>query len=164
MYFTKMEKLNIARKYNLDLSTCAEPCRMDGISIEGCLSVNAINKMLGTHIPNKFTENNKFRLECTCYGGKTDLLRYNSNCASSCVYCYAHHNSDRMLNYYNEDGTLKQNRFTDSGLNKPVTKKIDALSISDKTETFGVHIDPNIVRNYKTWLNDNKDGIAKKRC
>ena len=155
--------LSIAKKYNLDLSSCAEPCRMDGISIEGCLSVNAINKMLGTHIPNKFTENNKFRPECTCYGGKTDLLRYNSNCASSCVYCYAHHNSDRMLNYYNEDGTLKQNRFTDSGLNKPVTKKIDALSISDKTETFGVHIDPNIVRNYKTWLNNNKDGIVAYR-
>ena len=94
---------------------------MDGISIEGCLSVNAINKMLGTHIPNRFTENNKFRPECTCYGGKTDLLRYNSNCASSCVYCYAHHNSDRMLNYYNEDGTLKQNRFTDSGLNQTPT-------------------------------------------
>ena len=113
--------LSIAKKYNLDLSSCAEPCRMDGISIEGCLSVNAINKMLGTHIPNKFTENNKFRPECTCYGGKTDLLRYNSNCASSCVYCYAHHNTDRMLNYYNEDGTLKQNRFTDSGLNQTPT-------------------------------------------
>lgn len=113
--------LSIAKKYNLDLSSCAEPCRMDGISIEGCLSVNAINKMLGTHIPNKFTENNKFRPECTCYGGKTDLLRYNNNCASSCVYCYAHHNSDRMLNYYNEDGTLKQNRFTDSGLNQTPT-------------------------------------------
>ena len=53
--------LNIARKYNLALSTCAEPCRMDGISIEGCLSVDAINKMLGTQIPNKLTENNRFR-------------------------------------------------------------------------------------------------------
>lgn len=173
VYFTHARKeviegiakqvLSIAKKYNLDLSSCAEPCRMDGISIEGCLSVNAINKMLGTHIPNKFTENNKFRPECTCYGGKTDLLRYNSNCASSCVYCYAHHNTDRMLNYYNADGTLKQNRFTDSGLNKPVVKKINALSISDKTETFGVHIDPNIVRHYKTWLNDNKDGIVAYR-
>ena len=155
--------LGLAKKYNVDLSTCAEPCRMEGISIEGCLSVDAINNMLGTHIPNKKTDNNKFRIECSCYGGKTDLLRYNTNCASSCAYCYARHNSDRMLNYYNEDGTLKQNRFTDSGLNKPVTKKIDALSISDKTETFGVHIDPNIVRNYKTWLDNNKDGIVAYR-
>lgn len=52
---------------------------------------------------------------------------------------------------------------TNSGLNKPVITKIDALSISDKTETFGVHIDPNIVRNYKTWLNNNKDGIVAYR-
>ena len=116
--------LAIAKKYNLDLSSCAEPCRMDGISIEGCLSVNAINSMLGTHIPNLGTENNKFRQLCTCYGGKTDLLRYNNNCASSCVYCYAHHNGDKMLNYYNEDGTLKQNRFTDSGLIKSTSNKM----------------------------------------
>lgn len=113
--------LGLAKKYNVDLSTCAEPCRMEGISIEGCLSVDAINNMLGTHIPNKKTDNNKFRIECSCYGGKTDLLRYNTNCASSCAYCYARHNSDRMLNYYNEDGTLKQNRFTDSGLNQTPT-------------------------------------------
>ena len=113
--------LGFAKKYNVDLSTCAEPCRMEGISIEGCLSVDAINNMLGTHIPNKKTDNNKFRIECSCYGGKTDLLRYNTNCASSCAYCYARHNSDRMLNYYNEDGTLKQNRFTDSGLNQTPT-------------------------------------------
>ena len=110
--------LSITKKYNMDLSTCAEPCRIDGISIEGCLSVNAINKMLGTHIIDRSTDNNKFRPECTCYGGKTDLLQYNKKCASSCLYCYAHHNGDKMLNYYNEDGTLKQNRFTDSGLNK----------------------------------------------
>lgn len=113
--------LGLAKKYNVDLSTCAEPCRMEGISIEGCLSVDAINNMLGTHIVNKKTGNNKFRVECSCYGGKTDLLRYNTNCASSCAYCYARHNSDRMLNYYNEDGTLKQNRFTDSGLNQTPT-------------------------------------------
>lgn len=110
--------LSITKKYNVDLSTCAEPCRIDGISIEGCLSVNAINKMLGTHIIDRSTDNNKFRPECTCYGGKTDLLQYNKKCASSCLYCYAHHNGDKILNYYNEDGTLKQNRFTDSGLNK----------------------------------------------
>lgn len=133
--------LAIAKKYNLDLSTCAEPCRMDGISIEGCLSVNAINSMLGTHIPDRSTENNKFRALCTCYGGKTDLLRYDNKCASSCVYCYAHHNGDKMLNYYNEDGTLKQNRFTDSGLSKSEanntinTKQIEDSGLTKQSAT-----------------------------
>ena len=106
------EMLKIANKYGVKLSTCAEPGVIPGISKQGCLSVQQINNILGTHIEDKAEANNRQRQLCTCYGGKVDLLRYNSNCASSCMYCYAHHNSDKMLNYYNEDGTLKDNAFT----------------------------------------------------
>lgn len=104
--------LQIANKYGVKLSTCAEPGVIPGISKQGCLSVEQINNILGTHIEDKAEANNKQRQLCTCYGGKVDVLRYNSNCASSCMYCYAHHNADKMLNYYNEDGTLKDNAFT----------------------------------------------------
>lgn len=104
--------LQIANKYGVKLSTCAEPGVIPGISKQGCLSVQQINNILGTHIEDKAEANNKQRQLCTCYGGKVDVLRYNSNCASSCMYCYAHHNGDKMLNYYNEDGTLKDNVFT----------------------------------------------------
>lgn len=104
--------LQIANKYGVKLSTCAEPGVIPGISKQGCLSVEQINNILGTHIEDKAEGNNKQRQLCTCYGGKVDVLKYNSNCASSCMYCYAHHNSDKMLNYYNEDGTLKDNVFT----------------------------------------------------
>lgn len=104
--------LKIANKYGVKLSTCAEPGVIPGISKQGCLSVQQVNNILGTHIEDKAEENNKQRQLCTCYGGKVDVLRYNSNCASSCMYCYAHHNSDKMFNYYNEDGTLKDNAFT----------------------------------------------------
>ena len=106
------EMLKIANKYGVKLSTCAEPGVIPGISKQGCLSVQQINNILGTHIEDKAEANNRQRQLCTCYGGKVDILRYNSNCASSCMYCYAHHNSDKMLNYYNEDGTLKDNAFT----------------------------------------------------
>lgn len=106
------EMLKIANKYGVKLSTCAEPGVITGISKQGCLSVQQINNILGTHIEDKAEANNRQRQLCTCYGGKVDVLRYNSNCASSCMYCYAHHNSDKMLNYYNEDGTLKDNAFT----------------------------------------------------
>ena len=106
------EMLKIANKYGVKLSTCAEPGVIPGISKQGCLSVQQINNILGTHIEDKSEANNRQRQLCTCYGGKVDILRYNSNCASSCMYCYAHHNSDKMLNYYNEDGTLKDNAFT----------------------------------------------------
>lgn len=106
------EMLKIANKYGVKLSTCAEPGIIPSISKQGCLSVQQINNILGTHIEDKAEANNRQRQLCTCYGGKVDVLRYNSNCASSCMYCYAHHNSDKMLNYYNEDGTLKDNAFT----------------------------------------------------
>lgn len=109
--------LQIANKYGVKLSTCAEPSVIPGISKQGCLSVEQINNILGTHIEDKAEANNKQRQLCTCYGGKVDVLRYNSNCASSCMYCYAHHNADKMLNYYNEDGTLKDNVFTRSNPN-----------------------------------------------
>lgn len=109
--------LQIANKYGVKLSTCAEPGVIPGISKQGCLSVDQINNVLGTHIEDKAEANNKQRQLCTCYGGKVDVLRYNSNCASSCMYCYAHHNADKMLNYYNEDGTLKDNAFTRSNPN-----------------------------------------------
>lgn len=109
--------LQIANKYGVKLSTCAEPGVIPGISKQGCLSVEQVNNILGTHIEDKAEANNKQRQLCTCYGGKVDVLRYNSNCASSCMYCYAHHNGDKMLNYYNEDGTLKDNAFTRSNPN-----------------------------------------------
>lgn len=104
--------LQIANKYGVKLSTCAEPGAIPGISKQGCLSVQQINNILGTHIQDKGTANSKQRPLCSCYGGKVDVLRYDQKCASSCMYCYAHHNGDKMLNYYNEDGTLKDNAFT----------------------------------------------------
>ena len=97
--------LQFKDKYGVNLSTCAEPMAIPGISKEACLSVSAVNNMLGTSIPD--TATGKQRKLCSCYGGKTDLLRYDNKCASSCVYCYAHHNANANAIYYNQDGTLK---------------------------------------------------------
>lgn len=123
--------LQIANKYGVKLSTCAEPGVIPGISKQGCLSVQQVNNILGTHIEDKGEANNKQRQLCTCYGGKVDVLQYNSNCASSCMYCYAHHNGDRMLNYYNEDGTLKDNVYTQT---KPEQKTFSKGDYKVKNE------------------------------
>lgn len=162
------EMLKIANKYGVKLSTCAEPGVIPGISKQGCLSVQQINNILGTHIEDKAEANNRQRQLCTCYGGKVDILRYNSNCASSCMYCYAHHNSDKMLNYYNEDGTLKDNAFTRTEENSrsqsnSTSKTINPLKISNKTADFGVTIDSNLIRDYRTWLQNNHNGIVAYR-
>jgi hypothetical protein len=105
--------LQLAQKYNLELHTCAEPLVLPGILHEGCLSVNAVNEMLGTHIEDKGYDNNKSRQLCSCFGGKIDVLKYGDHCSSHCIYCYAKHENDRAMQYYNEDGTLKRNAFTD---------------------------------------------------
>jgi hypothetical protein len=106
--------------YGITLGTCAEGLVREGISKEGCLSVDAVNRMLGTSIPDKGTENNTQRKLCSCYGGKIDALKYNAACASHCIYCYAKHENDTALRYYNEDGTLKTNVYTETGLRKNV--------------------------------------------
>lgn len=117
-------------KYGVRLSTCAEPDILpSGISHEGCLSVQAINDILHTNIEDKHRDNNKSRPLCECYGGKTDILKYNDNCASSCAYCYAHHNSNAAATMYNPDGSLKHNAFTTT---RRDTEEFDATDIDDK--------------------------------
>lgn len=93
-------------KYGVTMSTCAEPLSSNSrIKRDACLSVNAVNNMLGTNVPQS-AGTGKRKL-CSCFGGKTDLLKYDNVCASSCAYCYAHHNNDNILKYYNKDGSLK---------------------------------------------------------
>ncbi len=121
---------DLGDKYGVKLSTCAEPDLLpSGISHEGCLSVQAINNILGTQIEDKGVDNNKSRDLCACYGGKTDMFRYNDKCASSCAYCYAHHNSDAAARIYNPDGSLKQNKFTTT---RRDTEQFDDTDIDDK--------------------------------
>lgn len=120
--------LEFKDKYGVNLSTCAEPMSIGGISKEACLSVPAVNKMLGTSIPD--TATGKQRALCSCYGGKTDLLRYDNKCASSCVYCYAHHNANANALYYNEDGTLK-----DTPLTRTKEKQVEKTQPTTQTTT-----------------------------
>lgn len=119
--------LELKNKYGVNMSTCAEPFNIEGISQEACLSVSAINNILGTSIPE--TATGKQRQLCSCYGGKTDLLRYDNKCASSCIYCYAHHNNNKNLNYYNEDGTLKDNPFTRTSDNTSISATLTGVEL-----------------------------------
>jgi DNA repair photolyase len=124
--------VSMKEKYGVELFTCAEPNSKyaDKISKEACLSVAAVNNMLGTSIPETATGSQ--RQLCSCFGGKTDLLRYDNKCSSSCVYCYAHHNLDKNLNYYNEDGTLKDNPFTRTS--KPEESSAPSTPIANPSE------------------------------
>lgn len=121
-------------KYGVTMSTCAEPLSSNSrIKRDACLSVNAVNNMLGTNVPQS-AGTGKRKL-CTCFGGKTDLLKYDNVCASSCAYCYAHHNNDNILKYYNEDGSLKDMPLTRvSKTEQPTTPAVEQPAITDTTE------------------------------
>lgn len=107
--------LSMKDKYDVTIGTCAEDIHVDGITNEGCLSVDSVNRMLGSNIEDRGTDNNNQRVLCSCYGGKVDALAYDKYCGSACAYCYGKHENDAVHQYYNQDGTLKQDKFTMSG-------------------------------------------------
>lgn len=135
---------NLCEKYNIIFNTCGErpssaKKQYKHIKFnEGCLSVKTVENTLGVKDVAD-DKGNQRPGACSCFGGKIDALRYDDKCASSCGYCYAHHNSDAAVNYYNEDGTLKNNAFTRtkeetlSGNNVPNTTQQQS-----QTTTFDV--------------------------
>lgn len=105
----------LGEEFNLMFNTCGEqPSFITGLkrinTNVGCLNVNIINQVMGTK--DAAAEKGTQRPECSCFGNKIDALKYEDKCASSCLYCYARHGSDSAMEYYNEDGTLKDNAFT----------------------------------------------------
>lgn len=136
-------------KYGVTMSTCAEPLSSNSrIKRDACLSVNAVNNMLGTNVPQS-AGTGKRKL-CSCFGGKTDLLKYDNVCASSCAYCYAHHNNDNILKYYNEDGSLKDMPLTRvSKTEQPTTPAVEQPAITDTTKKFS--LEPFINKIFPDW-------------
>ena len=112
-YFELMD--NLAEEFNIFMNTCAEAPNIPLKRIKtklGCINVNAINQILGRNDEDtEFVKGNQ-RPNCTCYGNIRDVLSYNSNCASGCIYCYAKHNSNIAMRYYDANGNLLENRFT----------------------------------------------------
>ena len=106
---------DLAEELHFFVNTCGEEALLSRnykhIKLAGCVNVDSMNAAFGTsdiaHIEGNQKKN------CSCYGNKVDALSYDDTCASSCVYCYAKHNSNKALEYYNPDGTLKRNRFTE---------------------------------------------------
>ena len=161
--------LSLKDKYNITLGTCAEAIARRGISKEGCLSVGAVNSMLGTSIEDKGTDNNNQRKLCTCYGGKIDALQYNNKCASHCVYCYAKHENNTAMRYYNEDGSLKDNNFTrtrtsqqsttQSTVNSYTSNLISVMRLDPSTAADGASIAETLGSNVAASADAAKDPV-----
>lgn len=95
-------------KYNVSIKSCSS--NNLGLQAAACLDPDIINLVTGTEVDR--TNVTSERKECQCYGNKADVLAYDDNCLSACAYCYAAQQDNNPFTYYNEDGTLKDNEYT----------------------------------------------------
>lgn len=97
----------------ITIQTCAFGIK--GLQVSACLDPLIIERITGVNVMSKDGTylRDTSRPECMCYGAHSDMFRVNEKkCYSSCAYCYAAHSGDNNLNYYNNDGTLKDNPYT----------------------------------------------------
>jgi predicted NAD-dependent protein-ADP-ribosyltransferase YbiA (DUF1768 family) len=97
----------------ITIQTCAFIIK--GLKASACLDPLIIERLVGVDITRAdgSYDRDTSRPDCMCYGCHSDLFEINEKkCYSSCAYCYASHSGDNNLNYYNEDGTLKDNAYT----------------------------------------------------
>lgn len=151
---------DLAGELKFFVNTCGEAINqvqgLKNIKSAGCVNVQAMNAAMGTS-DIAHTAGNQ-RQNCSCYGNIVDALRYDDNCASSCVYCYAKHNSNAALQYYNPDGTLKINRFTEIYTPEEIVPieyddKLDAKFKADPTYTLRQFRDDiqTLTNSYNEW-------------
>lgn len=118
------QMLAFKEKYGITLHTCAENINISGIEKDGCLSISAVNNMLGTSIPDVEENQSGQRDGCTCFGGKVDALSGNDKCNSTCWYCYMSQFKNKAHEYYNPDGTLKNDMYTQTRESQQSTQPI----------------------------------------
>ena len=159
--------LELDKDPEITIQTCSFSIK--GLKESACLDPLIIERVVGVDVlrPDGTYNRDTSRPDCMCYGGRGDFFAHQSKkCYSSCSYCYAAHSGDNKLNYYNEDGTLKDNRFTRTSENQISTEaqvlrthQESNLKLSD----YGVVIEPNYKTKWKTWLENNPHGIVALR-
>lgn len=110
-YYKYMDDL--CEEFDVKIHTCGEnPTNLNLKRIKtnvGCINAETVRKITGVDF---VEQKGHQRPDCSCMGNKSDMLKFSDNCSSACLYCYAKHNNDSVMQYYNEDGTLKDNAFT----------------------------------------------------
>ena len=89
-------------KYGISIQSCAVP--MAGLTPSACLDPEIIEAITSLKTDAVEDATRKF---CKCYGVHSDVFRYNDECKSSCVYCYAGQMKTDPFDYYDEYGKLK---------------------------------------------------------
>ena len=126
--------LEFNRDPEIEIETCSFTIK--GLKASTCLDPLILERVTGVDVTRKdgTYDRDTSRPDCMCYGAHSDIFRMNEKqCHSSCAYCYAGKSDNNNMNYYNEDGTLKQNNFT------TVRSKED-ISVTSPQDTTGTRI------------------------
>ena len=91
-----LKLVDIARKYNLVVESCAERINLEqfGIAHGHCIDCNLLERLLGEKLDLGKDPNQ--REECGCMAS-IDIGMYNT-CKNGCVYCYAYHSKNSVAN------------------------------------------------------------------
>lgn len=86
-YYISKRMSDIAKKYNVELSTCCEDMNLKELNIHpnSCIDVNLINRVFNLNLSYKKDSNQRKTCECS---QSVDIGVYNT-CYHRCIYCYA---------------------------------------------------------------------------
>lgn len=158
--------LELNKDPEIEIQTCA--FLIKGLKASACLDPLIIERITGVDVTREdgTYDRDTSRPECMCYGAHSDMFRKNEKqCFSSCAYCYAGNSDNPAINYYNEDGTLKNIEFVNTYDTpyKVQSAQEEIPQISNNTKSFGVIIDPNLRQNWQSWQKENPTGIVAYR-
>lgn len=90
----------IARAYNIKLSTCAEPFNFSPYGIEPARCIDPVLIRRISHKPVDEKKDPYQRQDCHC-APSVDIGAYHT-CLHGCLFCYANHRPDTAVNYYKQ--------------------------------------------------------------
>ena len=105
--------LELDKDPEITIQTCS--FNITGLEVSACLDPLIIERVVGIDVMNPDGEYDRetSRPECMCYANHSNLpLLNDKECFSSCSYCYSAHSGDDPFVYYDENGKLIDNEYT----------------------------------------------------
>jgi hypothetical protein len=132
---------------------------MKGLTPSACLDPEIVEAI--TSLKVEAIEDPTRKL-CKCYGVHTDMFRYDDECKSSCVYCYAGQMKTLPFSYYDENGKLKD--FSYSKVNEYEDPEEGPVKVVIRKDEYTLNGRDVVDANGQPVDNDTKTRVIWKRA